>query len=221
MKTNSAMDFSQFKSVEDLFPLTGPQLIAAFNELQEQLGLEAPVKRFSDLVSGRRRVWNGLVELRRRAEASQLANASADAAKAAARAADRAAKAASRTEEPAIPTTASATNGKAKGAGTGKRRSKLFRYAPEPGKNRELRAGSRRALMLALMSREGGALFSEIMEKCRWNLPQATEAVRLLNKVTGHGTWGDELPGGDYRLYVVDEKRFAALAHAAEAQPAA
>lgn len=83
-----------------------------------------------------------------------------------------------------------------------------FRLKPHE-KQKTPREGTKRARVLAMISRDNGALFSEIREECGWNLKDAYEGVRLLNVFCGHGLWHEPVQGtNDYRIFAVDKATF-------------
>jgi hypothetical protein len=86
-----------------------------------------------------------------------------------------------------------------------------FRMRPRAEKS-EPRVGSKRAAALELLSRRGGAAFSEVMERCEWSRKDAYEGIRLVNVVCGRGLWNEELKEGqselEMQVRVVTEAEF-------------
>ena len=114
--------------------------------------------------------------------------------------------------------------GQAKSAPKGKPKNKAwrssgmsFRLAPRPDEQKTPRKDTKRALVLAMISKSEGARFSAIRKACGWSLKDAYEGVRLLNVFCGFGLWHEEECEGDYRIWQVDERTYQANVRKANA----
>jgi hypothetical protein len=85
------------------------------------------------------------------------------------------------------------------------KRSMRFRFAPKPVKEQtKLRETSKSKKVFDLLSREKGALFTEIKEHFNWSSNNTYEAIRLIHFRTGVGLWHIE-ENGDLRIFTIIE----------------
>lgn len=81
-------------------------------------------------------------------------------------------------------------------------RRKTFRLAPKPlAEQKNIRKDTKRRILFDDTSREEGALFSELQQKCGWSEKDNYEGLRLLHVWCGYGLWSED-EGDDYRIWL-------------------
>ena len=142
--------------------MTGPELLSLHNLVASNLG-RTGTKRFSDTKSAIRRTWAILEEY---AQADDTTTQSAPPAP--------------KPEAPDKPKREPRAKPEPKGRG------RRFVFAPE-AEIKPVRADSARGRALAILTREGGATFEEVMKATGWNEKRAYEGIRLLHYYSGYG----------------------------------
>jgi hypothetical protein len=70
------------------------------------------------------------------------------------------------------------------------KKKRVMRFCFAPGDQfQQPRKGSLREKLFQMLSEEKGVLFSEIMEKFKWEARNTYEAVRLIHFTTNYGMW--------------------------------